>query len=127
MIALGEEVRHGDGVHMGRVGADALGHDQPVQIGAHRQTDGRPGRVRDARDVGHARQAQQQPGRHVRGLGAHRRGQRAQLAAAQVEVAHVGRALGVDPADGNHARQIDDDGNQHQQVCSRHSSNPPLL
>ena len=54
MIPLGKEFGHGNGPQPVAVHADALGHHQPVDVGAHRQADGRPGGITDAAQVSHA-------------------------------------------------------------------------
>lgn len=38
---LGKEAGDGDGADLGRVPAQALGHDEPVEVGADGQADGR--------------------------------------------------------------------------------------
>ena len=85
LIALGDERGDGDGVQLHAVTADALGHQQEVEIGTQSQTDGSPAGVSHTAEVGHAGQAHQQPGGHVAGLGAHGGDQRADAAAAQIK------------------------------------------
>ena len=71
MEPVGEKLRQGDGIGLLTVPAQALGRNQPVDVSARRQADGRPGGIGDAAPVGHAGQAHQQPPGHVRGLRAH--------------------------------------------------------
>ena len=108
--ALGEKLGHGDGAQPRGIAADASGDDEPVEVRAHRQTDGRPAGLGQAGEVGHAGQAHQQPGGHIAGLGAHGRDEGAQLASAQVEVIHRGVLPGVHKADPQHSQQIEADG-----------------
>ncbi len=81
-----QELRHRDGVQIGRVPPQPPGHDQPVQPCAHRKADGRPAGRGDAGQVREAGHSHQQPAGHIAGFGAHGRDQRAHLAAAKVEV-----------------------------------------
>ena len=116
--ARGEEVRHGDRARLRRVAAQASGDEQPVEPGAERQADRGPACLRDAAEQGQTGHAHQQVGAHVGGLGAHRGHDGAELAAAEVEVLG-GLVVGVLDADGQHADQIDDDGQENtDRVCS---------
>ena len=119
--ALGEKLRRGDGIGQRAVAADALGHDQPVQIGAHRQADHRPAHVADTRQVSQAGQAHQQIAGHIRGLGAHGRDQRPQFAAAQIEIIRAVVLPGETDADIQHQSQIQNDGQQNAEICACHS------
>ena len=118
--SLGEKLRHGDGVQPVGVPADAPGHNQPVQVGAHNQADGGPAGLGQAGEVGHAGQTHQQPGGHVTGLGAHGGDEGTQLSPSQIEIVHGFVFLGTDPADPQHEQQIDCDGQQDQGLCGRH-------
>ena len=111
-IPAGKEAGDGDGADVGRVPAQALGDDQPVEIGADGQADGGPADLGHAADVGQAGQTHEQVAAHVRGLGAHGGDDGTQLAAAQVELMGTGApalAAAVD-AHQHHGYQIDDDG-----------------
>ena len=72
-----EEIGHGLCADVFGVSTQALGHDEPVQVGADADADGGPGDVTDTGGVGQARQAHQQPGGHIGRLGAHGGDQRA--------------------------------------------------
>ena len=100
--ALGEELGHGDGAQLSAVAAQALGYQQPVEIGAQRQARRRPEGVGQAVEKGQSGQAHQQPGAHVRGLGAHGGDIGAQLAAAQVKIVGAGVPPGVPQAHAHH-------------------------
>ena len=122
--ALGEELRHGDGVDLRGVDPQSLGHQQEVQVCTQCKADGRPCRVGDAGEVRHAGQAHQQPRAHVAGLGAHSRDHRAQLAAAQIEA--VGAALagaGVGHAYAHHDDQVYGNGDDNADLRSCHDRN----
>jgi len=113
MEAVGEEVRDRDGVDLHAVAAQPLGDDEPVEIGADRETDGRPAGAGEAGPVGEAGQAHEQPAGHVRGLGAEGRDPRAQRAPAQ----EVGLGVAVGPlgeiqADADDQAHIDDHGDK---------------
>ena len=114
VVPAGEEAGDGDGLHGDGVVPQPLGHDQPVQVGAHGQADGGPAGLGNAGDVGQARQAHQQPAAHVRGLGAHGGDDGAQLPAAQIEL--VGGPPGVFLAEvdahEDHQAQIGHNGHQ---------------
>ena len=88
-----------------------LGHDEPVQIGADGQAHGGPEGVADTGDVGQARNAQQQPGGHVAGLGAHGGDIGAQLSAAQIELSGGVAGLSAPESQIQHHGQIGHDGN----------------
>ena len=45
---LGEELWNGDGLELGRIATHTLCHEEPVEVGAHSQTNGRPTCVGDA-------------------------------------------------------------------------------
>ena len=112
-----QELRHRDGVQIGRVPPQPPGHDQPVQPCAHRKADGRPAGRGDAGQVREAGHPHQQPAGHIAGLGAHGRDQRAHLAAAKVEVGAVVVGFAVRKPDEQHCHQIDNDGNNDTDVA----------
>ena len=90
---VAQEVGDGDGVAGDHgVGVEPAGHQQPVEVGAHGQTDGRPGGVGDAAPVGDTGQTHEQPAAHVGGFGTHGGHPGAEGAAAQKIV--VGAGLG---------------------------------
>ena len=120
-----QELRHRDGVQIGRVAPQPPGHDEPVEPGAHGQTDGRPARRRNAGEVGKAGQAHQQPAGHIAGFRAHSSDQRAHLAAAEVEVGAVLVGLAVSKAHQQHAHQIDHNGGNDADIC--HKGSPSRL
>ena len=62
---LGKEAGDGDGADLGRVPAQALGHDEPVEVGADGQTDGGPAHLGHAAQVGQAGQTHEQVAAHV--------------------------------------------------------------
>ena len=109
-----KEVGDGDAVaaDLGIV-AQPLGHDEPVQIGADSQAHGSPEGVADAGDIGQSRDAQQQPGGHIAGLGAHGSDVGAQLPAAQIELAGGVAGLGAPEDQIQHHGQIGHDGNDN--------------
>ena len=72
-----EEIGHGLCADVFGVSTQALGYDEPVQVGADADADGGPGDVTDTSGVGQARQTHQQPGGHIGRLGAHGGDQRA--------------------------------------------------
>ena len=110
MEPQGKELRHRDGIQIGRVAAQAAGHDEPVEPCAHSKADGRPARRRDAGEICKARHTHQQPAGHIAGFGAHSRDQRAHRAAAEVEIAAVLVGFAVDKANQQHSHQIDHNG-----------------
>ena len=112
-----QELRHRDGVQIGRVPPQPPGHDQPVQPCTHRKADGCPAGRGDAGEVGKARHSHQQPAGHIAGLGAHGRDQRTHLAAAKVEVGAVVVGFAVRKPDEQHRHQIDNDGNNDTDVA----------
>ena len=72
MKTVAEKVRNGDGVAgHGRIPAQALCNQQPVDIGAGSQADGGPGGVCQAAPIRYARQPHQQPAAHIRSFRAH--------------------------------------------------------
>ena len=73
MEPQGKELRHRDGIQIGRVAAQAAGHDEPVEPSAHGKADGRPARRRDTGEICKARHTHQQPAGHIAGFGAHSR------------------------------------------------------
>ena len=105
-----QKIRNRDGVELRGIDAQSAGDDQPVEIGARSKADGSPAGFRDAAEQRQARDAHQQISAHVRGLGAHGRGDRAELASAEVKVRAVAGTLGMAVPDEQHADQIDDDG-----------------
>ena len=122
--AVGEEVGDRDSAELLGVDAQALGDNQPVEIGAERKADDRPARVGETAEVGKAGHAHQQPARHVGGLGAHRDDDGAELASAEIEVAGGLVALGVGGADRQHADQIDRNRDHHNNGGRCHNSCP---
>ena len=120
-----EEVGDGVCLHVSGVGAQALGYQQPVQVGADAQTQSGPEGVADTAEIGHAGQTHQQPGGHIRGLGAHGGDQGTQLTAAQVEVADGLVGLGETETKVQHKEQIQYDGydDTDSRLC-RHNANP---
>ena len=122
MEPQGQELRHRDGVQIGGIAPQPPRHDEPVQPGAQRQTNGRPARGRDAGEIRQARHSHQQPAGHIAGFGAHGCDQRTHLAAAEVEVRAVLVGLAVGKAHQQHTRQIEDNGGNDADV--RHKSSP---
>lgn len=125
--ALGEELGHRDGVDLVGVAADAPRHDEPVQIGAHSQSDGGPAGLRQAGEVGHAGQPHQQPGGHVAGLRTHGGDEGAQLPSPQIEVVYGVVAFGEPDAYAQHGDQIDRDGQADADLRNGHSISPHIL
>ena len=125
--ALGEELGHRDGVDLVGVAADAPRHDEPVQIGAHSQSDGGPAGLRQAGEVGHAGQPHQQPGGHVAGLRTHGGDEGAQLPPPQIEVVYGVVAFGEPDAYAQHGDQIDRDGQADADLRNGHSISPHIL
>ena len=125
-VAVGEELRDRDGAGGLGISAEALGHDQPVEIGARRKTDGGPAGIRDAGEIGDAGQAHQEPAAHIRGFRAHGRDQGPELSAAQVEIAHGLIFFGKLDADAHHGEKINGHGDQHRDLCSTHNHSPLL-
>ena len=71
MEAVAEEIRYRDRVSCNmRIATKPFRNDQPVDVGTKCQPRCGPERIGDAAPVGDARQAHQQPARHVRCLGA---------------------------------------------------------
>ena len=88
---VAQKVGHGDGVTGDHgVGVEPAGHQQPVEVGAHRQTDCRPRGVGNAAPVGHTRQAHEKPTAHIRGFGTHGGHPGAQRTATQEVIAGIG-------------------------------------
>ena len=85
-VAAGEKVGNGDGPGADRIAAQPFGHDQPVEIGADRQSDGGPPGFRDAAEISQPRQTHEQPTAHIRRFCAHGRNDGSQLPAAQIEL-----------------------------------------
>ena len=122
-IAFGDEGGDGDGVQLHAVAADALGHQQEVQIGAQSQADGGPAGVGHTGQVGNTGQAHQQPGGHVAGLGAHGRDQGAHAAAAQIKALRIFFASASDHHAGeDHEAQIQDDHRSDADLCASHNT-----
>ena len=127
MIPLGEEVRHGKGIHSDAVTPQAAGGDKEIQIGAQRQTDAGPARIGQTGPIGKAGQAHQQIAGHIRGLGAERRHPRTKAAAAEEVCLRVLiGAAGKDDADDDHRQHIQGHGQQMLQICSIHRETPLL-
>ena len=118
MEALGEEVGNGDRVagHHG-VAAQTACDEFPVEVSTKRQTDGRPHWVGRAGEVGDARQAHKQPAAHVGGFRAQCRQPRSDATPTR-EILFGGGIgpLGVDEADGQHGREVQDHGQQHPEI-----------
>ncbi len=120
--ALGEEVRHGDrvtGHH--RIAAQSLGDDLPIEVGADRQSERGPQRIRGTGEVGETGQSHEQPSAHVGSLGAERGQPRSDATPAR-EVLSRGRVgtFGVHEADRQHGREIDDHGHKNPDVFGNH-------
>ena len=112
-----EEIGHGICTDVFGVSTQALGHNEPVQIGTDADAEGSPGDVADAGGVGQAGQTHQQPGGHIRRLGAHSGDQGTQLTAAQVEVAHgLAGGVGIPETQVEHECQIEHDRNDNADV-----------
>ena len=102
----GEIVRYGDGAQPCGIAAQPPCHDEPVEIGAHRQTDAGPCDLRQAAQVGKARKPHQQIAAHVAGFGAHGRYQGAHFTAAQIKIiAAFAAALSAEIHPHQHHRQ----------------------
>ena len=121
VIPLGEEIRHGEGVHGDAVPPQTAGGDEEVQVGTQRKADARPARVGKARPVGKARQTHQQIAGHVRRLGAEGRDPRPKAAAAQkIRLRVLIGAAGKHDADNDHRQHIQRHGQQMLQIRSIH-------
>ena len=115
------EKNSGTVIDLSGVDTQPLGHQQEVQVGAQRQTDGGPRRVGDTGEVRHAGQTHQQPGAHVAGLGAHGRDHGAQLAAAQIEAVRAALAgAGVGHAYEHHGDEVHRNGDDDTNLCRCH-------
>ncbi|MNE25362.1 hypothetical protein D3C80_1186890 [compost metagenome] len=91
--------------------AQPAGHEQPVQVGTHRQTDGDPG-LGQAREVDGTGQAHQQPATHVGGTGRQRGNHATEAATAQNVIGKVvGSAIGGE-ADQHHCCDVDHEGDR---------------
>ena len=121
-IAAGEKVGDRDGAEFGRIPAQAARDDQPVEIRADGQTDGRPGHLRQAKQIGKAGQAHQKVAAHVARLGAHGRDDGAHLAAAEVEVVRAAAAalLAKIHAHQHHRGEVEHDGHYNNDLCACH-------
>ena len=108
------------------VPAQALGDDQPVDIGAHGEADGRPRGVGEAAQIRKPRQAHQQPAAHVGRFGAHRGHKRPETAAAEVEIIGGLIFAGIPDADADDDGQIDNDRNEHADFSACHETFPPI-
>ena len=128
MEAVGEERRDGDGVHALGVLAQALGHEQPVQIRADCKADTGPHGLGGAEEVSKTGDAHKQIARHVGRLGGQRREPRPHLATAdEVLVGRGIRALGVGEAHRQHHDEVDNHGQNDQQIIRFHVLCPPLM
>ena len=108
--AAGEEVGDGEGVDAVGVHAETLGHEEPVEVGADGQTDGRPGGLCQAAHHGDGGQTHEEPAAHIRGLGAHGGDQGAQLTAAEEEITRGLVLFGNGHTDGQHHAHVQNDG-----------------
>ena len=120
--AMGEEVRNGDGVDLFAIHAQALGHDEPVQVGANGEADDCPGGFGDAAEQGKAGDAHEQPGGHVGGFSAHGGDDGAHLAVAKVVFAGVVVGLGAGNADIHHEEEVRGNSNVNEDLIFAHDS-----
>ena len=120
--AAGEKVGDRDGAEFGRIPAQAARDDQPVEIRADGQTDGRPRHLRQSAEVGKARQTHQKVAAHIARLGAHGRDDGAHLAPAEVEVVRAAAAalFAKIHADEHHRDEIENDGHYNNDLCACH-------
>ena len=102
----------GDSSQSYRIPAQTLCNEKPVEVSAERKTYSRPACLRDAVEEGKTGNAHKKPCAHVRGLCGKCCDDRAELAAAEVELVRVGLTLGIVNADSDHAYEVDDDGYQ---------------
>ncbi|SIJ40011.1 Uncharacterised protein [Mycobacteroides abscessus subsp. abscessus] len=125
--ALFEEARDGDRITGGlREGAEPGRDELPVHPGADGETDRDPG-FDEAREVDRARQAHEQPARHVGGAGAQRCDAGSQSASGEHVVVEAVLGLPVgEPADGKHPREVEDDGDGAER-CLGHGVSSPLI
>ena len=124
LVTAGKEVRHRDGPQAVGITADALGHDEPVEVGAHGQADAGPGDLRQAAEVGQARQAHEEVAAHVAGLRAHGGDHGTEAPAAEIEI--VGTAAAAPAAEINadkqHRRKVNDDGDKDHDLGTLHGT-----
>ena len=119
--AAGEEVGDGDGAREHRIPAEPPGHDEPVEVGADGEAQGRPEGLRRAAEKGQARHAHEEPARHVAGLRGHGRDEGAQGTPAQEEgVGAPARPAAVVDPHADDQRQICHDGEQHHPFVRLH-------
>ena len=113
-IPVGKEVRNGNGVPATlRIHAEAFRHQQPVQIGADRQTNGSPAYLCTAVQIRQPRQTHEQIAAHVRSLCTHGRNHRSEPPAAQIKIADAAVLFGIHSTDHDHHAHIDKNGNQN--------------
>ncbi len=126
-VPVGEKLRQRNRVRPLRVAAQLLRDQQPVEIRTAGQPDYRPPHIRSACEICQSRQTHQQITAHIRSLGAHRRDQRPELPASQIEIADRLVFLRQPDSDAHHRNQIDAHRRQHQKLCSRHIASPSRL
>ena len=84
MEAIAEEIGQGNGVASNlRILAQASRHELPIQIRANGKANRRPHSIGRTREISNARQAHEQPARHIGRLGRKRREPRAQTTTAK--------------------------------------------
>ena len=115
--ALGEKLGNGNGMDALGVDTQTLGNQQPVEICADSQTDGSPRRLRKTRHQRKTGQAHQKPAAHVRRLRTHRRDERTELSAAEIEILGALVFLGCLDTDADHHTQVQHDGNRNDNIC----------
>ena len=107
---MGKVIRQGQGV-VGMLGIDAQagGDVTPVQPGTDNQTNGDPA-FGESFQVDRARQTHQQPATHVGGPGRERGDEAAKAAATENIVCQIARREIAEPADQQHAEQVEGKG-----------------
>ena len=112
MEPAGEEVRNRDGVRNDAVAAEALGDDQPVEVGADRKADCRPARVGQTAPVRQSRQTHEKPPGHIGRFRAEGGDPGAKRAAAEeVRLGVLVCAFGKHDANDDDDRHVRDNGN----------------
>ena len=120
--AVGEVVGHGERVaDLFGIDAQATGDEVPVCPGTDGQTDGDP-RLGQATGVYGAGQAHQQPATHVGGAGGQCGHETAQAAAAQDVVGQVAGGPVAEPADQQHADQVNGKHDGGCRICGGHQT-----
>ena len=102
------------------IATELSGNKEPVQISAERKTDCGPAGFRDAAEQGEPRNAHQQVGAHIRGLGAHGGDHGTKLPSAEVEIGAGVGALGVAVTDIDHSDQINQNGENNKDTVGWH-------